>query len=188
MNPEMNDQLSIYAAPVQQQNFRALMNAFAYPGRVQSLQSSGSALEQVLATLIDGEVSLADPDGLLSPETLLRLEAQMAAPGQAGFVACLGSRQPSFQPRLGSLEAPEHGATLILQVQSFGNSGNAMQLRLRGPGIASENSLWLEGLHPAWLQQRANWNAAFPMGIDFILVSQSQLVALPRTTQIQGEF
>jgi alpha-D-ribose 1-methylphosphonate 5-triphosphate synthase subunit PhnH len=59
---------------------------------------------------------------------------------------------------------------------------------LKGPGIEQENTLHVTGLNEVWLQQRAFWNAAFPTGVDFILVSENQVMALPRTTQIQGEF
>ncbi|PZO26136.1 MAG: hypothetical protein DCE88_13015 [Betaproteobacteria bacterium] len=59
---------------------------------------------------------------------------------------------------------------------------------LKGPGIEQENTLHVTGLNEAWLQRRAFWNAAFPTGVDFILVSENQVVALPRTTQVQGEF
>jgi alpha-D-ribose 1-methylphosphonate 5-triphosphate synthase subunit PhnH len=59
---------------------------------------------------------------------------------------------------------------------------------LKGPGIEQEKTLHVTGLNEAWLQRRAFWNAAFPTGVDFILVSENQVVALPRTTQVQGEF
>ncbi len=53
---ENPDALKTYTPQLQQLNFKALMNAFAYPGRIQNLHGKGPALEQVLATLIDGEV------------------------------------------------------------------------------------------------------------------------------------
>lgn len=185
---EHSDALKTYTPQLQQLNFKALMNAFAYPGRIQNLHGQGPALEQVLATLIDGEVSLADPDALLNGDERMRLEARMAVAESANFIVCKGNRLPAFQPLLGTLEEPEHGATLIVQVQGFEASVSTLTLVLKGPGIEKENTLHLAGLNEAWLQRRAFWNAAFPTGVDFILVSESQVVALPRTTQIQGEF
>lgn len=184
---EHPDALKTYTPQLQQLNFKALMNAFAYPGRIQNLHGQGPALEQVLSTLIDGEVSLADPDALLNGDVRMRLEAQMATPESAGFVVCQGSKLPAFQPLLGTLEEPEQGATLILQVHNFDVSSAALPLVLKGPGIEKENSLHVAGLNAAWLQRRAFWNAAFPTGVDFILVSENQLVALPRATQVPGE-
>lgn len=185
---EQSGTLKAYTPQLQQLNFKALMNAFSYPGRIQNLQGQGSALEQVLATLIDGEVSLADPDALLNGDVRMRLEARMSNPESANFIVCQGSKLPAFQPLLGTLEEPEHGATLIVQVQSFDASISSMNLVLNGPGIEHENTLHMTGLNEVWLQRRAFWNAAFPTGVDFILVSENQLVALPRTTQVQGEF
>lgn len=179
---------STYTLHIQQLNFRALMNAFAYPGRIQTLHGNSPALEQVLATLIDDEVALADPDTLLNGDVRMRLEARMETPECVQFIVCKGETPPAFQPMLGTLEEPEHGATLIVQVQGFSALSVASKLTLTGPGIEKENTLHVAGLNTAWLQRRAFWNAAFPTGVDFILVSENQVVALPRSTQVQGEF
>ncbi|HAV74015.1 MULTISPECIES: phosphonate C-P lyase system protein PhnH [unclassified Limnobacter] len=185
---ENPDALKTYTPQLQQLNFKALMNAFAYPGRIQNLHGQGPALEQVLATLIDGEVGLADPDALLNGDVRMRLEARMVVADHANFVVCNGGKSPAFQPMLGTLEEPEYGATLVLQVHGFDNSDAALPMVLKGPGIEQENTLHVTGLNETWLQRRAFWNAAFPTGVDFILVSENQVVALPRTTQVQGEF
>jgi len=180
--------LSTYTPEIQQLNFVALMNAFAYPGRIQNLHGQSTALEQVLATLIDGEVTLADPDTLLNGDLRMRIEARMETAECAQFIVCKGKNPPAFQPLLGTLEEPEHGATLIVQVEGFSATNAACKLTLTGPGIEKENTVHVADLHTAWLQRRAFWNAAFPTGVDFILVSENQLMALPRTTQVQGEF
>lgn len=185
---EQSDYLNIYTPQIQQLNFVALMNAFAYPGRVQNLHGKSPAFEQVLATLIDGEVTLADPDTMLNGDVRMRLEARMETPECAQFIVCKGENPPAFQPLLGTLEEPEHGATLIVQVQGFSALSVANKLTLTGPGIEKENTLQVAGLNTAWLQRRAFWNDAFPTGVDFILVSENQVVALPRSTQVQGEF
>ncbi|HCW91511.1 MAG TPA: carbon-phosphorus lyase subunit PhnH, partial [Marinobacter sp.] len=43
-----------------------------------------------------------------------------------------------------------------------------------------------DGLTSQWLAERARWNRNFPMGVDLILVDDTQVVALPRTTRIRG--
>lgn len=181
----MND-LSLHAIwqPLTQQRaFRALMRAFAYPGRPADLADTGTAaLTAVLATLLDGEASLADPHIRVDEADWPRLEARRAAPEAADFVALDGARAPDFTPRLGTLESPEKGATLILQVAALGVGET---LRLTGPGIADVAQLAVTGLHPAWLAARRNWCAAFPLGVDFILVDEQQAVCLPRTTHIR---
>jgi alpha-D-ribose 1-methylphosphonate 5-triphosphate synthase subunit PhnH len=58
---------------------------------------------------------------------------------------------------------------------------------LSGPGIETLAVLSLQGLDLSWLQQRSQWNSAFPMGVDMLLVAHDGLVALPRTTRITEE-
>lgn len=172
----------IWHPAAQQRIFRRLMIAFAYPGRVQSLGTeSGDALRAVLATLVDAQVGLADPKGLVTVDDWYRLEARRAAPEQANFVAACGDATPNFQPALGTLESPEAGATLVLRVAALGH-GKA--LHLGGPGIHGESVLEIDGLNTAWLSRRETWNGAFPAGVDMILVDDCRAAALPRTTHI----
>lgn len=178
---------AIWQPLTQQRAFRALMRAFAYPGRPAALDDTGTtALTAVLATLLDGEASLADPHGLVNEADWPRLEARRAAPETADFVVLDGARAPDFAPRLGTLESPEKGATLILQLAALGaGDGVDKALRLTGPGIAETAQLAVTGLHSAWLAARRDWCAACPLGVDFILVDGQQAVCLPRTTHIR---
>lgn len=177
---------SVWAPLLQQRTFRRLMNAFAYPGRIGSVADiapDSGALRLVLATLLDGETSLADPDALVAADDWQRLQVRRAPPAQALFVVARGDGVPAWEPCLGSLESPEQGATLILQVARLGEGA---PLRLSGPGIEDTRDLRIAGLDPAWLDARARWNGAFPMGVDWLLVDDARLTALPRTTRIEG--
>lgn len=171
----------------QQRVFRQLMNAFAYPGRIEPLcpgADAQGALTRILATLLDGEVSLADLDAQVSPLGWARLEVRRDVPERSNFVLARGDRAPDFQPRLGTLESPEGGATVLVRVGALGRGG---ELRLSGPGIRGERRMAVTGLDPAWIEARSQWNGAFPMGVDLILVDDRQLAALPRTTRIHTE-
>ncbi|MDR0997147.1 MAG: phosphonate C-P lyase system protein PhnH [Zoogloeaceae bacterium] len=165
---------------VQQQVFRSLLTAFAYPGRIAVLPE-GQALLHTLAALIDSETSLADVTGQIAEDDLRRLAARPATPETARFVVADGAAAPGFTPCLGSLDSPEYGATLIVRVAKIGE-GTALQLA--GPGIAKTQRVQINGLHSAWLSARAEWNAGFPLGVDFLFVAADQAVALPRTTGI----
>lgn len=179
--------VSAWQPAVQQQVFRCLMHAFAYPGRVLPLphrHAGEPALIRVLATLLDGEVGLADLDALIPEDARSRLEARTMAPEFAPFIIARAERTPDFLPSLGSLENPEHGATLILKVRALGVGAS---LRLTGPGICGQAEFAVQGLDPAWLAARAEWNVAFPTGVDLLLVDEAQIVALPRTTHIQTQ-
>jgi alpha-D-ribose 1-methylphosphonate 5-triphosphate synthase subunit PhnH len=190
MNATDTTFLTVWQAHTQQRLFRRLLDAFAYPGRLFDAADSGTnARLAILATLLDAEVDLADPQGLITPEDSLRLMAPAAAPEQARFVLADAARTPDFTPALGSLESPEFGATLVLEVQKL---GAGTPLLLTGPGIASQTPasptrLAVQGLHPAWIAQRADWVAAYPLGVDIILCDATHFAALPRTTQIIRE-
>jgi len=178
MNDTLSPDLQVWSAPQQQTVFRQLLRAFSFPGRVETL-ADGNALTQTLATLVDREATLADPQNLLDALTLKRLQARMTAPELAQFIVADGNLPPLFEPSLGTLESPELGATILLTVAALGK-GAAWQLC--GPGIAATQALAIAGLDPAWLAHRQVWNDGFPLGVDLILMDANSFVALPRTT------
>lgn len=178
---------SVWSPLFQQRAFRALMTAFSFPGRRQPLPPCIDATGPtcIAAVLCDNEVILADPDHLIQPDDIRRLGIGEASVENAGFIIADGSRAPTIEPALGSLAEPEQGATLIIRVASVDDT-TAFPLTLRGPGIEGTQSLGVRGLHSGWLSERARWNRNFPMGVDLILVDDTEVVALPRTTQISG--
>ncbi|MDO9143949.1 MAG: phosphonate C-P lyase system protein PhnH [Rhodoferax sp.] len=178
MSEVQNQDLKAWGAPHQQTVFRQLMRAFSFPGRLETL-SDGEALTQTLATLVDREATLADPQNLLDTLTLKRLQARMTAPELAQFIVADGSVPPRFEPCLGTLESPEGGATILLWVTALGEGA---PWQLTGPGIATTQALAITGLDPAWLEHRQVWNEGFPLGVDLILIDANHVVALPRTT------
>lgn len=171
----------VWHPSVQQAAFRQVMQAYARPGMVQRLPADAQML--ALATLLDGATSLADPDRLLGELETARLETRNAAPEVAQFVLVRGNRPPAFQPAIGTLESPDHGATVLLVVESL---GDGQPLRLSGPGVDGVLETAVGGLDPAWLEAREVWNAAFPLGVEMLLLAQNDILALPRTTRIEG--
>jgi alpha-D-ribose 1-methylphosphonate 5-triphosphate synthase subunit PhnH len=182
MPESLSHDMQAWTASSQQHIFRQLMRAFSYPGRIETLATSGAhALTLTLAALIDRGSSLADPQNLLDDLTRQRLQTPLTVAERAHFVVADGTRPPAFTPALGSLESPEHGATIVLTVVALGAGTDC---RLEGPGIAGSQSLAVTGLEPSWLEQRRSWNSAFPLGVDIILLDTIHAVALPRTTRI----
>jgi len=184
----------IWMADNQQANFRLLLDAMARPGQCYSLiitPEKGLAALALLATLLDSEVSLADPHALLHKDDWPMLQAKSVHAEQADYVICDGNHAPIFKPKLGTLPSPDQSATLILVVDSIvdGNgdtSANSdIHLTLTGPGIASRNQLLIKGLNKQWLEKREDWVCTFPLGVDFILVDDRQMVAIPRTTKVE---
>ncbi len=165
----------------QQRSFRKLLEAFSYPGRLVQMPAEAPALQSLLACLIDSEASLADPHQLLSREALMQLEGCIAPKETARFVVLQGSRSDEISPSLGTLENPEFGATLVVLVDDL---CEGQCYTLQGPGIASQMQCRLAAHNAHWLERRALWNQDFPMGVDVIFTDNSNVLALPRTTQV----
>ena len=176
---------AIWSPALQQRCYRSLLQAMSYPGQVQSMPVSGSAdaTLAILATLMDAEVSLSDHNCLLDQATWLLLQSQNSSSDQADFILCRGDSAPELSPRLGTLSSPEKSATLIIKVASVNAGG--LKLKMTGPGVKGVQELYLEGLDPHWLLQRQQWVSAFPLGVDILLVDQSSVVGMPRTTRVE---
>jgi alpha-D-ribose 1-methylphosphonate 5-triphosphate synthase subunit PhnH len=191
-----------------QQAFRALLEAMSRPGRIQTLPEPVLAgieppalargMTALLLTLLDGETSLwidpalAGSDGLnyLRFHTGVRT---LADAGEAAFAMCSAERvSPAIWSALnaGSDEVPQSGATLVVEVPSLqvkDDATESTQLRLRGPGIESTQTLAVGGLDAAFWQARAALEGGYPRGIDLILCCGDILAAIPRTTRVTVE-
>ncbi|MEW5972492.1 MAG: phosphonate C-P lyase system protein PhnH [Pseudomonadota bacterium] len=179
---------AIFNPSLQQAVFRALLQAQSYPGLAVALPKDvegKDAHRAVLSALLDAEVSLADPQGLLSDESDWPfLEARRAPVEQADFILAEGAHPLVLKPCLGSLSEPEQSATLVLRLSATDDAPQST-LRLSGPGIREPRNLEVRGLHPDWIKQRNGWVAGFPLGVDVILAGAMGLIALPRTTHVE---
>ncbi|MDA3806415.1 MAG: phosphonate C-P lyase system protein PhnH [Thiomicrorhabdus sp.] len=178
----------IWLADTQQALFKSLMQVLSRPGRLDNwaewLENSPAYLA-VLATLLDGEVSLADVSGLLTESNWPLLQAHKSAVEQANYILCDATKAPTFLPKLGTLSSPDFAATLILKVSSLDKMQGNIRLKLTGPGVNGETEICVSGIDQAWLDQRNEWCSAFPLGIDCILVDDTQILGLPRTTKVE---
>jgi alpha-D-ribose 1-methylphosphonate 5-triphosphate synthase subunit PhnH len=164
--------------------FRRILDVAARPGQIADLSDlldGRPAALAALATFCDNTQTLTDLTGTLSETDLAFLDVGTASAEQAGFSLANGETAPGFAPRLGTLDAPEGGATVVIMVESL--TGGAA-LALTGPGIKTETQLAPMGLAPDWLTARALWCADFPMGVDMVLADATRLTVLPRTTKI----
>lgn len=185
--------------PVQQsqQAFRALLDAMARPGRVTTLETETGHPDGLSPALAAALLTLADLDTpvWLGPgfdtdvvRTWLRFHsgAPLAAKPEQAVLALLDAAQmPALETfSFGTDEAPERGATLLIQVPSLGGSS---AMTWRGPGIKESIAMPFCGLDQSVWQQRAALAIEFPRGIDLYLGCGRDLVALPRSTAISIE-
>ncbi|MBS8228326.1 phosphonate C-P lyase system protein PhnH [Vannielia litorea] len=167
--------------------FRAVLEAMARPGRIETVTGARApglsvAASVVLLTLVDGTTPVFLAEDVDRPALRQWLAFHTGAPvvarGAAMFAlggwAALG---PLAAYPQGSPEYPDRSASLIVEVERLENAG----ARLTGPGIEAEARLTL----PDPEAHRAN-RATFPLGLDFIFCAGSRMAGLPRSTRVEG--
>jgi len=137
----------------------------------------------VLATLMDGECSLADPHHLIAAEDWPLLQARRSNPETARFVMVNGKKAPNFTPALGSLESPEFGATLLIAVENLGRG--TQSISLAGPGIEGTGHLQFDELHPDVAESTRRMDLRISPWCRPVVDYTSRIVAIPRTTQVK---
>jgi alpha-D-ribose 1-methylphosphonate 5-triphosphate synthase subunit PhnH len=143
-----------------------------------------SATAAVVLTLVDNETPLwLDPDAAAARDWLqFHCGADVVAtPAWANFAVALSLPELSGLA-LGTDEAPEDSATLILQVAEI---GNGVRYRLSGPGLREPATLSVSGLPPKFASAWQQNHALYPRGVDIILCSGNTIAALPRSLSIE---
>jgi alpha-D-ribose 1-methylphosphonate 5-triphosphate synthase subunit PhnH len=174
--------------------FRAVMQALARPGMVQTLTPDAvppapltPELGAVALTLCDHDTPVwLDPVLAASPEvtgwiafhcgapiTAAPAEAQFALVSDAAHLPDL----VSFGQ--GTDEYPDRSTTVV-----FASGTATRAVTLRGPGIKDVLSTELPLPEGDFLAQWAENRERFPRGIDLLLVRAGTVVGLPRTTRI----
>lgn len=170
--------------------FRAVLDAMARPGQVHVIAAAmdpppglDPATAAVLLTLADADTPLwLDAAATGARDwAAFHCGAPPAAPEAAALALALGPlRLTGFAT--GTDDAPEQGATLILQVAAMGRGAALM---LSGPGLAEPAGLLIEGLPDGFVADWAANRALFPRGVDVILCAGDRVAALPRTVALQ---
>lgn len=174
----------------QQSVYRDILNAFSYPGTVLEIAHPLDAFSLVLATLVDSCVNLADLDQSLPPELEPLLGCSPAEFEVADFVVCSAATFPVHDrsPRLGDLNHPHLGATLILVCSELesgtSDKDHGLAIGVSGPGVETCNEFHVTGLCTDWLKARTVWVAGFPLGVDIILCAANRIVGIPRTSKL----
>lgn len=184
-----------FADPVfdSQAVFRRVMEAFSTPGRIVDLEARASAPTPLTSAAAGVLAALADYD---TPVWFEHQHQQAAAwvtfqtgariavrPEEAAFAVLTQGSDVAGWARfpIGVAEYPDRSATLLLPVNSL---AVGRRLVLRGPGIETSAEISVDGLPEGFLKTMAVNAAAYPLGFDLLLVCESALIALPRTTKI----
>ncbi len=186
-----------FADPVHdsQKVFRCALDAMAHPGRIAKLPAHLDPPTPLFATSASLLLALADY------ETSVWLDDTLAeVPVVAEFIRFhTGTRltrarreaefaviaEPEHMPPLtafasGTPEYPDRSTTLIIQVATLANRG----WQLTGPGIRERAAFSAAPVPTDFVQQFAANRARFPLGVDLIFATRTEIAALPRTCRI----
>ncbi|MTH53512.1 phosphonate C-P lyase system protein PhnH [Bacillus mangrovi] len=182
-----------------QKTYRKLIDTMARPGTMTSIREQAQlaegydgkngALVLLALTLLDPEVTFyveGDPDGSLSGLMNELTYAKAAPPEEADFIFVLmqagaaGLERMIQSAKTGTHRNPDQSATILAEAEAL---GTGEELLLRGPGIDRSRLIAMK-LPGSWIQHRAEKNAEYPLGVDFIITDSENLLCLPRTAQI----
>jgi alpha-D-ribose 1-methylphosphonate 5-triphosphate synthase subunit PhnH len=189
-----------FAHPVfdAQRSFRAVMNALANPGQIETLSVELDAPARLAPALAAAALTLIDQDTPVFLDRGFAGEREIAAslsfltgcrfaddPTDAAF-ALIGN--PAEAPDLavfaqGTLEYPDRSTTLLIQVETLESDG---PFTLSGPGILGARRLGAAPLPRGFAEQLGANRARFPQGVDLLFCCGNRIVGLPRSTRIEG--
>lgn len=190
--------LSGFAEPPRdsQTTFRAMLAAIAEPGLVQRVELAldapaplGRALASACLTLLDFEtpVWLAPGIGKAAGDWIaFHTGAPLVTDPAAAAFAVLAEGDdllPLDRFALGSDESPELGASLLVQVRGLAADTGAVWT---GPGIEAQRRVAVAGIDARFWSARAALAPLFPRGLDIFFCAGDRVVALPRTTKVEG--
>jgi alpha-D-ribose 1-methylphosphonate 5-triphosphate synthase subunit PhnH len=165
--------------------FRAVLRALSRPGEIVTIATGlipppplSVAAAAILLTLADPATPVCLEGQAARDWLVFHTGAPLAAAETADFVVAQ-TPPPLSLLRNGSDDAPENGATMILETESFAGQF----CRLTGPGL--ESFLLLE--LPLGKEFLAEWRAQSriaPRGVDLFICCGSRVIGLPRSVHI----
>jgi alpha-D-ribose 1-methylphosphonate 5-triphosphate synthase subunit PhnH len=186
-----------------QAHYRELLDAMARPGKINTLHHVGLNPEggldrgsaYVALTLLDSAVdfSVMGYERTAAEYIRIRTGAKESSPEAANFIFTTAELSPlairCATP--GNLLYPETSATLVIGVLNLSREergSGELKLALSGPGIESENIVFVDGWDRSALEARAEKNAEYPLGVDLILVTaDGAVLCLPRTAAVMAD-
>jgi alpha-D-ribose 1-methylphosphonate 5-triphosphate synthase subunit PhnH len=178
--------------------FRAVLDALARPGTIQTLTTPLAPPAPLTPELAAVALALTDRDTPVWLDPALAAEAEVAAylrfhtgapliddPARAAFalVAEVGRCPPLSSFAQGTPAYPDTATTLVL---AFATVEAGAGLRLTGPGIRGAANLALAPMPPGWPGELRDNGAAFPLGVDCLLTAPGRIAGLPRSTAVEA--
>jgi alpha-D-ribose 1-methylphosphonate 5-triphosphate synthase subunit PhnH len=188
---------AVNTAFASQAAFRAVMEAFARPGDIRTLDevAAPAPLAPATAALVQ---ALADYETPIWLDTMfaaapavaewIRFQTGAAVVKDARGAAFALIADPLALPDLdsfavGTEDYPDCSTTVIVQVALF----KGLAFTLKGPGIKDRRSLAATPLPVDFAERLRTNRELFPRGVDVVLVAGAQVAALPRSVRVVME-
>jgi len=182
-----------------QATFRAILNAMARPGSLQTLDVALSPPPPLNKGAAAVALTLCDQDTPVWLDAELRTSASVCEwlsfhcgcplvddPATAAFAfADRPAKVPAFETfNIGTADYPDRSTTIVLQVDTLGSERG---LILSGPGIRDRSALSAAPLPSDMRDRLARNRSLFPLGVDLILATHDAIAALPRSLRAVEE-
>ena len=190
-----------------QRSFRLLLQAMSFPGRLVSLALPGfehprelaPAAAALLTALPDAQTRLWLSASLARQRLLLdyirfhtgceTIDNERAERAELAWVGAADATDLVLSGfATGTDLQPHDGASLFIEVTQLAAHAvpdATVSMTLTGPGLPAPAALSVSGLPREFWQTRQAARAALPRGGDLVLTCGEQIVALPRTTELE---
>ncbi len=180
-----------------QKIFRKIMDSMARPGKINNLDDldinppSGLNKSSALIgfALLNSDVTfftLNNQDEVNEYIKINTSSVPVSKVENAGYIFIKGNASGEIirNARKGELEYPEDGATIIIDVEKIVKApvDKTFELILKGPGVKSEETVYIKGITYEILEEVKLANNEYPLGVDIILSdSDANILCIPRT-------
>jgi alpha-D-ribose 1-methylphosphonate 5-triphosphate synthase subunit PhnH len=179
--------------------FRAVMNAMARPGHIETITTPLSPPAPLNVAADASCLALADFETPIWLSAALKADSQVedyirfhcgasvVTHSEQAAYALVDIRSDALDLASfaqGTLEYPDRGATVILICDTL---SQAKKMAISGPGLAGEAGF---GFSPMPADFSIEWQknrAGFPLGVDLIVTSANHITCLPRSARIIRE-
>jgi len=186
-----------------QEQFRLILDSMSRPGKISVLPdmdieppaglNKGSAL--IAFALLNTDVSFyahGENDEEITAYIALNTTAAPVDVHEADFIFINGLHDAVVisEAKVGNLSYPEESATFVIDVETISDQtiGGALLIKLKGPGIKSEEKVYIKGIHAVLIEAVKELNTEFPLGIDMMLTDvHNNLLCIPRSNQFVVE-
>lgn len=183
-----------------QEHFRTIMEASARPTTIKFFKEVEvfppnqlyKSTAYVALALMNKDVSCAvELSEKAVVEEYLRINTgvNFETPENSNFIICNGDVAVEVIEKAneGDPLYPEEGAFIIMQVMGLSKEPleDALKITLAGPGIKTQETLYIHGVKKEVLECIWEKNSEYPLGVELILCTEEgAIVSIPRSSKL----